>query len=276
MAGQERDDAEAEQPEGAGQPAPPAEAGVSGPAPADPFGPAPHASPGEPHQQAAPGPEQAETARLEPQGGAEPPTPREAGPGGTSVLPPTPGGPSRAPEPPRWAARAQVPTRRVEEYGEDYVTEAPRSPLVPVLVTACVMLLLGVFGVGVWLLLNNRPSPTPSQPPTTTTAATTTTTPPTTTTTTATATTAPALTVPPVVDQEYADAASAIAGLGLEPERVDVFSDSVPAGRVIGTDPGAGSPVVAGQTIKVFVSAGPEPTATPTPTPTPTPAATPS
>src|SRR5262245_19741159 len=76
-----------------------------------------------------------ETARVEPVGPAPGPgAPPPVGPSGTSVLPPTPGGP---PEPPRWAARAQVPTPRVEQYGDEWVTEPPRSLLVPVLVTVC-------------------------------------------------------------------------------------------------------------------------------------------
>jgi beta-lactam-binding protein with PASTA domain len=84
--------------------------------------------------------------------------------------------------------------------------------------------------------------------------------------------------VPPLTGQTYEDAARALAELGLEPQREDVVSDAVPPGRVIGTDPTAGTRVSPRDTIIVFVARSPEPTATPTATATatssPTPTAT--
>lgn len=211
-----------------------------------------------------------------PAGPPEPPEPSDTvevppppvGPSGTSILPPTPGGPPPE-EPPRWAARAQVPTPRIEEAPDEWVTEPPRGVLVPVLITVCVMLLLGVLGFGVWLLVANQPEPTPPATPTSTSAPVTTTTrstpPPTTTAASPTPTT---VQVPPLIDETYEDAAERLEDLGLTPKREDIFSASVPEGRVIGTNPTAGTPVALGDTITVFVSKGPEPTETPTDTPT--------
>jgi hypothetical protein len=160
-----------------------------------------------------------------------------------------------------------VPTPRVEDYADEWVTEAPRRVLIPVLVTVCVMLLLGVLGVGVWLALNDQAEPTPSSTTASPTApVTTSSTSPPTTTTSATTT---GISVPTdLVGQEYADAAQTVAGLGLEPQRQDVFHATVPAGLVIGTDPTAASIVAPGETIILFVSLGPEPTAPPTSSPT--------
>jgi hypothetical protein len=248
MTGQERDDAESS--EGA--------AGGVGPA-------------GE-ERAPEPTPDQRDTASLEPErpeeGPAQAAAPPAVGPGGTSILPPVPGGPPAPVEQPRWAARAQVPTPRIEDYPDEWVTEPPRRVLFPVLLTVCVMLLLAVLGLGIWLALDDGPGPAPSATTgSSTTAVTTSSTPPTTTTTSATPT---GITVPNLVGEEYADAAQTLAGLGLEPERSDVFDPSVPAGLVVATSPTVGTSVAAGQTITVFVSRGPEPTAAPTSTATTT------
>lgn len=213
--------------------------------------------------------DEADTAQVEPSPGpAQPPS---AGPSGTAVLPPVPDG-ERPAEAPRWAARAQVPTPRVEDYGDEWDTEPPRSLLVPILVTVCVMLLLGVLTVGLWLMLSDRPAPVPTTTgPSSTTAATTSTSTPATTTATSAAPTG--IRVPVVAGQEYEEAATTLAGLGLEPEREDVFS-AQPAGQVIGTDPTEGTTLAAGDSIKVYVSRGPQPTSSPTASPTASPVAT--
>lgn len=214
-----------------------------------------------------------------PGGPAGPPRPA-TGPSGTAVLPPAEAGPP--PEPPRWAARAQVPTPRVEEYAEEWVPAEPsRSVLVPVLVTICILLLVGVLGAAVWLMLDNRPQPVPSpttpptQPATTTT--TTTTTAPRTTTTSATPSPT-AIQVPPLTGETYEEAERVLTELGLRPEREDVVSDAVPPGRVLATNPTAGVRVSPGDTVIVYVARSAEPTVTPSPTPTavgtPTPTAT--
>jgi serine/threonine-protein kinase len=53
-------------------------------------------------------------------------------------------------------------------------------------------------------------------------------------------------------------AAAAISETGLQPARADAFSDSVPAGQVIGTEPGGGAEVARGSTVTVSVSKGPD------------------
>jgi serine/threonine-protein kinase len=56
----------------------------------------------------------------------------------------------------------------------------------------------------------------------------------------------------------YDDAAAAVAGVQLQPVRVDQFSDTVPAGQLIGTDPPAGTQVPRDSQVKVLVSKGQE------------------
>ena len=265
MAAQEReDDAEPNR----GGAADGARAGGTGPGGATPSGPA---------EGTPPAGDQADTARVQPPvgPGPGPGAPPPAGPDATSVLPPTPGGGRPAPEAPRWAARAQVPTPRVQEYGDEWVTEPPRSLFMPILVTVCVMLLLGVLGAGLWLLLSDRPGPEPSPSPSPTTAPVTSpTTGPTTTTTSASPTPTQVLVPPTLIDQEYEVAAEELRRIGLVPVREDVVNDDFEAGRVIGTNPTAGSPVAPGAEIIVFVSTGPEPTGSPSPSPSASPTTT--
>jgi hypothetical protein len=200
---------------------------------------------------------------------AQSPTPLGPAP----TLPAIPTTPPRPPdataiEPPRWAARARVPTPNAEnDYADQWAAvEQPRTALLPVLLTIVIMLLLGVFGVGIWLLLSNQPAPVAPAPPP---ATTTTTTQPTTPATATTTTSPPAnpVPVPDVVGMDYADAAAALVGAGLKPDRQDQFSDTVPAGTVIAIDPPQDTPVAPGTVITVFVSAGPQPTPTATASP---------
>jgi Uncharacterized protein conserved in bacteria len=227
---------------------------------------------------AAPQEQPADREPAGPQPAGEPPAgpPRPAtGPSGTAVLPPAHGAPPS--EPPRWSARAQVPTPHVEDYMEEWVPVEPsRGVLVPVLVTISVLLLAGILGVGVWLMLDNRPQPVltetaaPTEPATTTT---TTTRPPTRTP----SPTPTTIMVPPLTGETYEDAERVLIELGLRPEREDVVSDAVPPGRVVGTSPTAGTRVAPGDSIIIFVArSAPTPTATPSPTASasPSPAAT--
>jgi hypothetical protein len=224
-----------------------------------------------------------ETAPIAPVDAAGPspelPTPPTAAPPSdvtaeSPTMPVAPTTPPRPPdatriEPPRWAARARVPTPKAEEdYADQWPVEQPRTALLPVLLTVVIMLLLGVFGVGIWLLLSNQPAPIapPPSPVATTTGTTTQGTTPGTTTTSA-SPTASAVPVPDVVGQDYADAAVALAGAGLTPKRQDQFSDTVPAGEVISVDPQTGTAVAPGTVITVFVSMGPQPTPTETASP---------
>ncbi|MBU4215398.1 MAG: transglycosylase domain-containing protein [Actinobacteria bacterium] len=74
-----------------------------------------------------------------------------------------------------------------------------------------------------------------------------------------------------------ADASAAVTAVGLVPKIVSEPSATVPAGRVIRTDPGAGATVEMGSEVTLVISTGPPPTPAPTPTvaPTPSVAATP-
>jgi serine/threonine-protein kinase len=65
----------------------------------------------------------------------------------------------------------------------------------------------------------------------------------------------------PITDlsgKTYDEAAAALSAVGLAPTQTTRFSDTVAAGRVIGTDPGAGTSVPRGATVTVIVSKGPD------------------
>jgi serine/threonine-protein kinase len=64
--------------------------------------------------------------------------------------------------------------------------------------------------------------------------------------------------VPDVTHQSYKDAASAFAAVHLNATRgQDVFSNDVPAGKVVKTSPPAGTSAPYGSTVQVFISHGP-------------------
>jgi PASTA domain-containing protein len=196
--------------------------------------------------------------------------------GGTSIIPAVDGPAAQ----PRWSARAQVPTRTQPDEPEAGPFWAPGSgPLMPVLITLAVLVLLGLLGLGLWLLLSGNqpgPSPSPTLPAVTSAPPATTAKPTTAPATTAPATsapptsTAPALvTIPDLHNQPAADALAALTGLGLQPVQVDQSSTEVGAGKVIGTDPAAGGKVAPGTSVQVFVSTGPPPSPSPSPTASP-------
>ena len=64
--------------------------------------------------------------------------------------------------------------------------------------------------------------------------------------------------VPDLRGRTYEQAVEAIEALRLTIERAAEFSDTVPAGQVIRSDPAAGSEVQRGATVKVVVSKGPD------------------
>jgi eukaryotic-like serine/threonine-protein kinase len=64
------------------------------------------------------------------------------------------------------------------------------------------------------------------------------------------------VTVPSVAKKSYADAAAAIQAARLVPQRVDAFSDTVPSGQVIRTDPAAGTKAPRDSNVSVVVSKG--------------------
>jgi serine/threonine-protein kinase len=74
--------------------------------------------------------------------------------------------------------------------------------------------------------------------------------------------------VPNLNGQDYAAAANTLTGLGLVPQRVNESSSTVPAGKVIRTDPNGGF-ALTGNTVTVVVSSGPPASPSPSPSPTP-------
>ena len=79
------------------------------------------------------------------------------------------------------------------------------------------------------------------------------------------------VTVPSLFNAREDDAAAQLKSLGLEVDRTTSQDPSLPAGRVIRTEPGQGTPVPKGSTVTLVVSSGPPPTtAAPTTTSPPT------
>jgi serine/threonine-protein kinase len=211
---------------------------------------------------------------IRPAAGEPPPM----GPSGTRILPPVP---DSEPQP-RWAARASVPSPQPVAEPQEVVEPGwgeRRGALVPVLVTVCVVLLLGLFVLGAWLALSNRPDPAGAPPaspePTQTSAAPSSPAAPSPTPTTS----APAaVAIPDLAGLSYDEAAAELTELGFTPERRDEPSGTVPAGEVIRTEPPAGTTLRPAPGIKVVVVVShglPEPTGQPS-MPDPTPAIPPS
>ncbi len=67
----------------------------------------------------------------------------------------------------------------------------------------------------------------------------------------------------PQISGSFADAKAALAGVQLKAKEVDVFSDTVPAGQVVSTQPAAGGTAARGSTVVVNVSKGPDLVAVP-------------
>jgi serine/threonine-protein kinase len=62
----------------------------------------------------------------------------------------------------------------------------------------------------------------------------------------------------PQISGSFADAKAALANVQLKAKQADVFSDTVPSGQVVSTQPGAGESVQRGSTVTVNVSKGPD------------------
>ncbi|WP_320068390.1 PASTA domain-containing protein [Micromonospora sp. RTGN7] len=224
-----------------------------------------------------------------PSAGADDHTRPLPGPGDETGPLPRPGETAHQPAtPPVWSGRAGVPPPRPADYrepaGDDWYAEEQRGRRwwLPILLGILGLLLLGLIGAGLWLALSADDSPgpggTPSVRPTTapattgapTTEATTagpSTTPP--------STTAAAVPMPPLVGLSLSAAERILDQFGIEHRVTDRESDR-PPGTVIGTDPGPGESVPAGQEVTLVVAVAPapttsavEPTATTTATPTP-------
>jgi len=69
--------------------------------------------------------------------------------------------------------------------------------------------------------------------------------------------------MPDVTNKPYDEAASILTGVGLEPSRSDVYSDTVEPGKVVTTQPAPGATAHEGQTVIVQVSKGPQPVRVP-------------
>ncbi|MDP8992861.1 MAG: PASTA domain-containing protein, partial [Actinomycetota bacterium] len=69
--------------------------------------------------------------------------------------------------------------------------------------------------------------------------------------------------VPDVAGRSYEEAARALGGVGLKATRAEAFSDTVAAGKVVGTRPPSGSEVDRDSTVTVVVSKGPDVVAVP-------------
>jgi hypothetical protein len=210
-----------------------------------------------------------------------PPVDGSADPDRTTALPPQTGNPaqpteqvSSQPENPRWSARANVPpagTRPRQSvpraWEEDHqVEEDPyggRSWFTPVIVGVVVMVLVAALGFGVYLIYKSTTSdvtagqspsvtassaPAPSSAPPATSAAPSPTPP-------ATTEAAPTgIAVPILRGQRQKSATDALDELGLNWSVRPQVDPTVEPGRVIGTDPDAGTFVDAGSTVTVIVS----------------------
>jgi serine/threonine-protein kinase len=69
--------------------------------------------------------------------------------------------------------------------------------------------------------------------------------------------------IPNVANQTYATAAQALTAAGFAPVAQNAYSDTVPVGNVIDTDPAGGSLALRGTQIAVHVSQGPQPVVVP-------------
>ena len=231
--------------------------------------------------QAAPDPAETRTDQSAPGETAEHPGPAEtaehpglaetaehqvAGPGETAEQPvaadPVPGTDAAAA---RWSARARVPppdldsepgpTTEWQEGGQP-----PRSPALVALIALAVFILLALIGLGLWLLLRDRGTG-PVTPPTSSPSAATSTAPttgrPTRSPTTPAATTGPALlTIPDLRGQDADRAIGQLGVLGVVAEKREQPDAEIDAGKVIGTNPGAGTGVPPGSKVIVLVSTG--------------------
>jgi serine/threonine-protein kinase len=68
----------------------------------------------------------------------------------------------------------------------------------------------------------------------------------------------PQVAVPAVMGQDQVAASNTVTAAGLQPQIVPMNSDTVPAGKVINTNPAAGTMVAKGSTVQLLVSTGPQ------------------
>ncbi|MET7706232.1 PASTA domain-containing protein [Micromonospora sp. NPDC005413] len=197
--------------------------------------------------------------------------------------------PAERPTPPSWSGRAEVrPPRPAEPSGEWYVEEqGGRRWWLPILWGVLALLLAGLLGGAIWWGLANQdddrdePGSTPSLPPASATSAAPTSASPTSAAPTSetpsspAATTAPAeVPVPPLAGLPQATAEGLLNRLGLA-YRVVYRPSELPPGTVVGTEPGAGTPVSTDDEVLLVISQERSSTASTPTTPSPTVTSTP-
>jgi eukaryotic-like serine/threonine-protein kinase len=181
--------------------------------------------------------------------------------------------PGMGDEPPRWSARAGVPApgtmRQHAPIWPDEVTEDPhagRSWLTPVVIALVALLLIVAVGVGIWLISRGTDGAGPVVPPSTSpsaagpspSAAPSASAPPSPTAPPSSAAASPVpaeVNVPALRGDTEADARGRLEDLGLTvtvERRVDA---SLPVGRVLDSDPPAGTTVLVGSTVNLIVAA---------------------
>jgi len=199
----------------------------------------------------------------------------------TAVLPTglPPGQPAGAAP---WYARAEVPQPvvPVEQTGMwSDVDPAERDRWwLPLLIGLLALILLGLLGLGLWVLFlrdanpatptptptaitTRRPSPSPVPSPTSAR-------PSTRPSSASPSPTPPELVVPALVGQSLPDARARLDSLGLPYRLKYQVTDEVPADEVLSTDPRPGTAVAPGTVVTLVVAEKPAPTASPSDTPT--------
>lgn len=212
-----------------------------------------------------------ETAMLPPRSGDTTIIP-PVRPGDTAMLPPVTDHPD---EGARWAARAGVPQAAAEE--EWVPAEEPGGAWwLPLVLGIGGLLLLALVGIGVWLAFRHSgnapapaPSPTASQPASPTPSPTPSLNP-----SPSASPSAAAVTLPDLRGTSVADAQRVLSGLGLASTVRNQVDDSLPAGSVVRTEPGAGSAVPPGSTVVLVVAVAPATSNVPSPSRSPSPSPT--
>ena len=209
-------------------------------------------------------------------------TPRAAGPGGTSIMPPVGGdatwGAAEAP----WSGRAEVRPPRPGEYASaDWATEPPPEPRgkwwMPIVIGIVGLVVLALLGWGIWLIAraqgksDNAPTPTTTAPglaPAPTNKPTPPTTAAPTTQQTTTEPTPSAVTIPALVGLSQDEARQALTRRGLSSRLRLVSSTDAPPGTVIDSDPAEGQEVPPNTVVTLVIAAEPRTSSTPSPTTT--------
>ncbi|MBM0279555.1 PASTA domain-containing protein [Micromonospora tarensis] len=190
--------------------------------------------------------------------------------------------------PPPWSGRAEVRSPRpADPAGEWYVEEQGRRWWLPILWGVLALLLAGLLGGVLWLVLAEQeddrddPGSTPSLPSATASSAAPTSASPSSAAPTSETPSSPATSeppaevpVPPVVGLSQATAEGLFDRLGLA-YRVVYRASELPPGTVVGTEPGAGTPVATDDEVLLIISAADPSTGVSPTTPSPTVTSTP-